>query len=65
MMNINLILGEIEYMFNLSFIYIYFSPEIQKNLAKKCFQLIGKKVKNRRMADFNDIMKSRLPEDFE
>ncbi|UJR35949.1 hypothetical protein I4U23_028690 [Adineta vaga] len=37
----------------------------RKTLAEKIFKLIGTKVKNRRMADFNDIMSSRLPEDFD
>jgi len=45
--------------------FVFFSPDDRKTLAQKSFQLIGKKVKNRRMADFTDIMKSRLPEDFE
>ncbi|CAF4201986.1 unnamed protein product [Rotaria socialis] len=39
--------------------------DTRKKLAEKSFKLIGKKVKNRRMADFNDIMNSRLPEDFD
>ncbi|CAF4700122.1 unnamed protein product, partial [Rotaria socialis] len=41
------------------------SVDTRKKLAEKSFKLIGKKVKNRRMADFNDIMNSRLPEDFD
>ncbi|CAF1198090.1 unnamed protein product [Adineta steineri] len=42
-----------------------FSIDAEKDLATKSFKLIGKKVKDRRMADFNDIMYSRLPENFE
>lgn len=34
-------------------------------IAEKAFKIIGVKVKDRRMADFQDIMNSRLPEDFE
>ncbi|CAF1510318.1 unnamed protein product [Adineta ricciae] len=41
------------------------SMEKRKSLAEQLFKLIGAKVKNRRMADFNDIMNSRLPEDFD
>ncbi|CAF0795216.1 unnamed protein product [Rotaria sordida] len=40
------------------------SADFRKNFAAKSFKIIGKKIKNRRMADFNDIMNSRLPEDF-
>ncbi|CAF0732682.1 unnamed protein product [Rotaria sordida] len=40
------------------------SADFRKNFAEKSFKIIGKKIKNRRMADFNDIMNSRLPEDF-
>ncbi|CAF1198073.1 unnamed protein product [Adineta steineri] len=42
-----------------------FSIDAEKDLATKSFKLIGKKVKDRRMADFNDIMYSRLPENFD
>jgi len=42
-----------------------FSIDARKNLAEKSFKIIGTKIKNRRMADFHDIMNSRLPEDFE
>ncbi len=42
----------------------YFSVDARKNIAEKAFKVIGIKVKNRRMADFTDIMNSRLPEDF-
>ncbi|CAF2650534.1 unnamed protein product [Rotaria sp. Silwood2] len=41
------------------------NTDIRKNFAEKSFKIIGKKIKNRRMADFNDIMNSRLPEDFD
>ncbi|CAF0752709.1 unnamed protein product [Rotaria sp. Silwood1] len=41
------------------------SMDVRKNLAEKSFKIIGKKIKNRRMADFHDIMNSRLPEDFD
>ncbi|CAF1134990.1 unnamed protein product [Adineta steineri] len=41
------------------------SIDAEKDLATKSFKLIGKKVKDRRMADFNDIMYSRLPENFD
>lgn len=37
---------------------------MRKNLAEKSFKIIGREIKNRRMADFRDIMYSRLPEDF-
>lgn len=32
--------------------------------AEKSFKIIGKEIKNRRMADFHDVMNSRLPENF-
>ncbi|CAF0970152.1 unnamed protein product [Rotaria sp. Silwood1] len=41
-----------------------FNEETRKNFAEKSFKIIGKEIKNRRMADFQDIMYSRLPEDF-
>jgi hypothetical protein len=41
-----------------------FSEELRRNFAEKSFKIIGKEIKNRRMADFQDIMYSRLPEDF-
>ena len=40
------------------------SGELRTTLAEKSFKIIGKQIKDRRMADFNDIMRSRLPEDF-
>ncbi|CAF1017939.1 unnamed protein product [Rotaria sordida] len=40
------------------------NDEVRKNFAEKSFKIIGKEIKNRRMADFQDIMYSRLPEDF-
>ncbi|CAM4795239.1 unnamed protein product [Rotaria magnacalcarata] len=41
------------------------SVDTQKYLAEKSLKLIGKKVKNRRMTDFNDTMNSHLAEDFD
>lgn len=45
--------------------FYLFSEDAQKKVAEKALKIIGIKVKDRRMADFLDIMKSRLPEDFE
>ena len=45
--------------------FCFFSVEAQKKVAEKALKIIGTKVKDRRMADFLDIMKSRLPEGFE
>jgi hypothetical protein len=41
------------------------SVDARKQLAEKSFKIIGKQIKTRRMSDFHDIMKSRLPENFE
>ncbi|CAF4484383.1 unnamed protein product [Rotaria socialis] len=38
--------------------------EACNKFAEKSFKIIGRKIKDRRMADFNDIMYSRLPADF-
>jgi hypothetical protein len=43
---------------------LFSSEEARKNFAEKSFKIIGKEIKNRRMADFQDIMNSRLPDDF-
>ncbi|CAF0747370.1 unnamed protein product [Adineta ricciae] len=43
---------------------LHLNEESRKTLAEKSFKIIGKQIKDRRMADFNDIMSSRLPEDF-
>jgi len=43
---------------------LYLNDETRKTFAEKSFKIIGKEIKNRRMADFEDIMCSRLPEDF-
>jgi hypothetical protein len=40
------------------------NDDAQKLFAEKSFKIIGKEIKNRRMADFQDIMYSRLPENF-
>ena len=40
------------------------SAEAQKQMAEKSFKFIGKQIKTRRMSDFHDIMRSRLPDDF-
>ncbi|CAF1503288.1 unnamed protein product [Adineta steineri] len=40
------------------------NDESRKKFAEKSFKIIGKEIKNRRMADFHDIMYSRLPVDF-
>ena len=42
-----------------------FSAEARKTLAEKSFKIIGKQIKERRMSDFHDIMRSRLPDDYE
>jgi hypothetical protein len=47
-----------------SFFCGHFSEEARNSFAEKSFKIIGKEIKNRRMADFQDIMNSRLPEDF-
>ncbi|CAF0861897.1 unnamed protein product [Adineta ricciae] len=43
---------------------LHLNGESRTTLAEKSFKVIGKQIKDRRMADFNDIMSSRLPEDF-
>lgn len=43
---------------------LHLNEETRRNFAEKSFKLIGKEFKTRRMADFQDIMLSRLPEDF-
>lgn len=43
---------------------LHLSEETQRKFAEKSFKVIGKEFKTRRMADFQDIMLSRLPEDF-
>lgn len=37
---------------------------MRRKFAEKSFKIIGREIKDRRMADFRDIMYSRLPEDF-
>ena len=37
---------------------------MRRKFAEKSFKIIGREIKDRRMADFRDIMSSRLPEDF-
>ena len=44
---------------------LHLNDDDRKNFAEKSFKIIGKEIKNRRMADFEDIMYSRLPENFE
>jgi len=67
MINMNLNLSKVgfEFFFICYWDKFNFSIDVRKNLAEKSFKIIGKKIKNRRMADFHDIMNSRLPEDFE
>ncbi|UJR10103.1 hypothetical protein I4U23_014325 [Adineta vaga] len=43
---------------------LHLNEEYRRKLAEKSFKIIGKQIKDRRMADFNDIMNSRLPEGF-
>ncbi len=63
----NLVLGKLEFdcLFMIEKKKSYFSVDARKTIAEKGFKIIGTKVKDRRMADFNDIMYSRLPENFE
>lgn len=43
---------------------VFFSEEMRRQFAEKSFKIIGREIKTRRMADFHDIMSSRLPKDF-
>ena len=38
---------------------------VNATMAEKSFKFIGKQIKTRRMSDFHDIMRSRLPDNFE